>query len=92
MTIAAGPRRWQGRANPNALQSRYVQHIGLRGKELTAFGGFMPQSGRGEPLHANREPLERAARRWWKLRTEHLARFGHGPLASAIAQGRGSSW
>lgn len=51
--------------------------VTLRGKELTAFGGYMAPGRKGEPLRADRETLERAARRWWKLRTDHLSSFGH---------------
>lgn len=51
--------------------------VTLKGKQLTAFGGYMASGRRDEPLRADRETLERAARRWWKLRTDKLAVWGH---------------
>jgi len=51
--------------------------VTLKGKTLTAFGGYSSPGARQEPLVADAKTLEAAARRWWRLRTGHLAVLGH---------------
>ncbi len=48
-----------------------------KGQQLDVFGGYLRTGAERHALRADSTSLERVARRWWRLRTNHLEMFGH---------------
>jgi len=49
----------------------------FKGKQLSAFGGYMTPGSSSRPLFANAQSLEASARRLWQHRMRHLDCFEH---------------
>lgn len=51
--------------------------VELKGKRLSAFGGYLGTNSSTSALRADASSLEAMARMWWKKRTAHLCVLGH---------------